>query len=259
MTQTWQLTPLITGDFLVLSFGNTGVVPYHIVSSEQFELAYDPVAQGVLAGPMVGQGATAASGQAAPFVDNLLFALSSSVTSINGVTDVFNPQEDFEILQLWFGIAPRHIRIWPKQPYNTFSSVMDNNIIPSSTYYDVGYVDGYDSPYNMPAPITEQFTLKNLSLNWTICNPLNGSAAAPMTWNPRLNFYVNRMLVEPVTQAPVVKSLLLGTRGAKRATIGNPITATPYDETSYGGAKPIPFDLALRSDFETLLKDAGYV
>jgi len=257
--QTWQLTPLITGDFLVLSFGNTGVVPYHVVSSQQFELAYDPVAQGVLAGRMVGQGATPSSSQSAAFVDNQLFALSSSVTTINGVTDVFNPQEDFEILQFWYGISPRHIRIWAKQPYNTFISVLDNNIIPSSTYYDVGYVDGYDSPYNMPAPVTERFALKNLSLNWALANPLNGSATAPMTWNPRLNFYINRMLVEPVTQAAVVKTLLLGTRSARRSTLGNPLVATPYDETSYGGAKPIPLDLALRPDFEGLLKEAGYV
>jgi len=256
--QTWQLNPLQMSDFLLITMGKDGVVPYQVVANEAFELAYDPVKQGVLAGPMVGQGATPSSTQSAAFVDNQLFALNSSVTSVNGVTDLFNIQKDYEILQFWFGIAPRHIRIWVKQPYNQFTTSLDNNVIPSSTYYDVGYYDGYDSPYNMPAPITENFSLKNLSVNWTLCNPLNGSATAPMTWNPRLNFYVNRLWVNPVKNSAVVKDLITGRRSAKRFTIGDPTTSTPYDPSAYGGATPIPIDYALRSDFDKLLKKAGY-
>ena len=256
--QTYQLSPLQVGDLLLLTMGKDGVVPYQVVSSEQFELAYDPVAQGVLAGPMVGQGAAPGSGFSAAFNDNLLFALSSSVTSINGVTDIFNIQRDFEILQFWYGISPRHIRVWVKQPYNQFTTSLDNNIIPSSTYYDVGYTDGYDSPYNFPAPVTENFSLKNLSVNWSLANPLNGSATAPMVWNPRLNFYINRLLVNPVKSAAVVRDMVLGRRSAKRFTIGDPTTSTPYDSGAYGGASPIPVDYAFRSDFEKLLVEAGY-
>jgi hypothetical protein len=255
---TWQLSPLQPGDLMLPTLGQDGMVPFQVVSNEAFELAYDPVKQGVLAGPMVGQGATPSSTQSAAYNDNLLFALSPTVTSINGVTDIFLIQKDFEILQFWFGIAPRHIRVWAKQPYNTFATTMDGNIIPSATYYDVGYFDGYDSPYNMPAPATEQFSLKNLSLNWTLCNPLNGSATAPMTWNPRLNFYINRILVAPVKSASVVRDMMLGRRPAKRFTIGDPTASVPYDAGVYGGAAPIPVDYSLRSDFEAILKKGGY-
>jgi hypothetical protein len=257
--QTWQLNPLIEGDYLLLTFGIDGVVPYQVISSEQFELVYDPVKQGVLPGPMVGQGATPSSSQAAAFNDNLLFALSSSVTSINGVTDLFNVQKDYEILQFWYGVAPRHIRVWMKQPYNQFSSTLDNNVIPSSTYYDVGYIDGYDSPYTAPAPITEGFSLKDLSVNWTLCNPLNGSAAAPMVWNPRLNFYINRMMVNPVKSGATVMDLLRGKRSAKRFTIGDPTTGTAYNPEAYGGAGPIPISYAMRADLASVLAKAGYV
>jgi hypothetical protein len=256
--ETWQLHPLKMGDLLIITFGNDGFVPYQVVANEAFELVYDPVKQGVLAGPMVGQGATPSSSQSAAYNDNLLFALSSSVTSINGVTDIFNIQKDFEMLQFWFGISPRHIRVWAKQPYSQFTTSLDNNVIPSSSYYDEGYFDGYDSPYNMPAPITEQLSLKNLSLNWTLCNPLNGSATAPMTWNPRLNFYINRFLVNPVKKASIVRDMVLGRRTAKRVTIGDPTTSVAYDETVYGGASPIPISYALRDDFEAALKSAGY-
>ena len=256
--QTWQLNPLQVGDLLLITIGKDGVVPYQVVASEASELAYDPVKQGVLAGPMVGQGATPSAVQAPAFNDNLLFALSAGVTSINGVTDIFNIQKDYEILQFWYGIAPRHIRVWQKQPYNTFADVLDNNIIPSASYIDVGYTDGYDSPYNMPAPVTESFSLKNLSVNWTLANPLNGSATAPMTWNPRLNFYINRMTVNPVKSAAVVRDMILNRRPAKRYTIGDPTTSTPYDKEAYGGASPIPISYALRTDFEAVLKAAGY-
>jgi hypothetical protein len=256
--QTWQLSPLMPGDLLLITLGQDGMVPFQVISQEAFELAYDPVKQGVLAGPMVGQGATPSSTQAGAFNDNLLFALSSSVTSINGVTDIFNIQKDYEILQFWFGIAPRHIRVWVKQPLNQFTTTLDQNIIPSSTYYDVGYYDGYDSPYGMPAPVTENFVMKNLSVNWTLCNPLNGSATAPMTWNPRINFYINRMMVAPVKNAAIVRAMMLGQKTAKRTTIGDPTTSVAYDDEAYGGASPIPVDYSLREDFNQLLKDAGY-
>lgn len=256
--QTWQLSPLQLGDFLLITMGKSGVVPFQVLANQGFELAYDPVKQGVLAGPMVGQGATPSAIQAAAYIDNMLFALSSTVTSINGVTDIFQIQKDFEILQFWFGIAPRHLRVWVKQPYNVFASAMDSNIIPASTYFDVGYYDGYDSPYNQPAPVTETFALKNLSVNWTLANPLNGSATAPMTWNPRLNFYINRMTVAPVKTAAIVKALLLGKQGAKRFTLGDPTTTVPYDSGPYGGAEPIPLAYASLSNFETLLTAAGY-
>jgi len=256
--QTWQLTPLMPADYLLLFMGNSGAVPFQVITNEAFELAYDPVKQGVLAGPMVGQGATPSASQSAAYVDNQELALSSSVTSINGVTDIFAVQKDFEILQFWFGIAPRHMRIWVKQPYNQFTTSMDLNIIPSSSYYDVGYYDGYDSPYNAPAPVTENFVLKDLSCNFTFANPLNGSAAAPMTWNPRLNFYINRMLVNPVKKASLVKALMTGKQAAKRYVIGDPTTATPYNPEGYGGASPIALSLAQRDDFEAVLKKAGY-
>jgi hypothetical protein len=256
--QTWQLNPLQPGDLLLLTFGNEGAVPFQITSTDAFELAYDPVKQGVLAGPQVGQGATPSATQAAAFLDNLLFALSPTVTSINGITDVFNIQEDFEIIQFWFGISPRTERVWVKQPYNTFTSVLDQNLIPSSTYYDLGYYDGFDSPYNMPAPVTENFVLKDLSVNWTLCNPLNGSSTAPMTWNPRLNFYINRMGVNAIESAQVVKEIFTGKRSAKRFPLGNPLASCPYNNEAYGGASPIPLSYALRADFDALLREAGY-
>lgn len=259
MTDRTELKPLQLGDFLVLSMGKSGVVPFHVLASKASELIYDPVKQGVLAGPMVGQGATPSASQAAAFVDNILFALSASATSINGVTDIFQIQKDFEILQFWYGIAPRHIRAWIKQPYSSFTTVLDNNIIPSSNYPDVGFVDGFDSPFNQPAPVSENFSLKNLSLNWTLENPTLGSATAPMTWNPRFNFYINRIAVEPVKEAATVKALLLGRQYANRHTIGDPMGTVPYDAEAYGGATPIPLSYALRSDFETVLKKAGYV
>jgi hypothetical protein len=74
-----------------------------------------------------------------------------------------------------------------------------------------------------------------------------------------LNFYINRMIVQPVRSASLVKALFLGRQAAKRATVGDPTTATSYDPNVYGGASPIPLSFAQRADFETVLKEAKYI
>lgn len=222
------LRPLVKDDYLVASFGDaTGSVPYRLLRATPFSLVYDPVKQGVLSGSL---GATT-------FLDNQQFALSASVTNLSGVTDIFQVQADGEILQLWFGVAPRQLRVWAKQPYGQFVGVMDNNMNPQASFPDLGYVHGFDSPFDRPAPRTEMTVFKNIGVNWALYNP------GPWPINPRFYFFVNRMFVQVVKDPKVAVALLNHQVPAHHVSIGNPQNTVTYTASSYEGVKPIPSSL----------------
>ncbi len=254
------LRPLRADDYLVFSFGAgadaTGpeaVVPFRVVrQSGVFDLVYDPVRQLAISGPMVGPGVTPVSGQSASFLDNILFGLNSSVTNINGVTDIFMPQMNYEVLQVWYGIAPSYIRAWLKQPYNAFVTAMDQNIIPASTYPDVGYVDGFDSPYGHPASETEFFTLQGLSANFALYNP------TPLVINPRFNFAVNRMMVRPVRDPEKIRRLVLHDMPAHYVSIANPTGQATFPGQNYGAIRTINRADVTAKDYVAILAKLGY-
>jgi hypothetical protein len=229
------LKPLRKDDYLVISLGDSvGSVPFVVRRATAFPLVYDPVKQGVFSGMMAPVGAAPSGSQVASFVDNVLLALSSAVTSIAGVTDVFQLLKQYEILQAWFGVAPRQLRVWAKQPYGQFVGVMDGSMNPSSTYPDVGFVHGYDSPFGRPAKETELTILRNTSVNWAFQNP------GPWPINPRLWFFINRMFVEPVKDPALALSLVSRRIPAHHTSIGNPENTVTFDSPSYGQIKPIP-------------------
>jgi len=250
-----QLRPLQKDDYFVTNFGDSaGSVPFVVRRATVFPLPYDPVKQGVLGGQMVQAGGTPSGSQVAAFLDNQLFALSSTVTSIAGVTDIFQIQQNYEVLQVWFGVAPRQLRVWAKQPYGQFVGVLDNNVNPSSTYPDVGFIHGFDSPFSRPNKETELTIFRNLSVNWALYNP------GPWPINPRFLFVINRMFVRPVTDPQLALALLQRRLPAHHTSVGNPQNSVPFDSDSYGKVKPIPkevLDLSVADAVPKLAK-LGY-
>lgn len=253
------LGPLVPDDYLVLNVGADKWVPLQCKRATLFDFLYDPVLQGALGGVLAPAGAAAGTGQVAAWQDNILLAISASATgangttqSINGVTDIFQVQQAYEVLQLWMGIAPKPTRFWLKQPIGAFVNVMDQNLVPTTNFPDVGFLDGYESPYVAPSTRSEWFSLANLSANFAFFNPEH------VPRNPRFHIVVNRMIVRPVVDPGVIASLLRRTRPAKYASIGSPAVEVPFNGEPYGDIEPISPSVLDEPDVAGALADLGY-
>lgn len=221
-------------DLLLLNIGPDQFVPFVVRRAKGNELLYDPVLQVAIAGPQVPSGATASASQAATFVDNVQFGLSPTVTSISNVNDIFWNLAPYEIYQVFVGVAPRYERVWIKQPYGNFQTGLEQAITPTSTYPDVGFFDGFRSPYGRPSRTTETFILVSTSVNFTLYN------AAPWIVSPRFAFFINRLFVQPVRDPAVVKALLNRSIHARYYSMGNPLNGIPWPKSYYGDIDPLP-------------------
>lgn len=226
-------TLLRENDYLMVNAGVDMFYPFEVRRQVTAELVYDPVKQAVLAGPMVAPGATPSASQAAAYLQQVQFALSSSVTTINGVTDIFALLDDFEMYQVFYGVAPRQLRTWVQQPNGATVAVLDQNIIPSSSYTDVGYIDGFLSPYEAPSKRSEFLTFKALSVSWNLAN------SGPWNINPRFYFYINRCYVAPVADASIVQRMLKRTMPCHYVSMGTPKVNQPFPKANYGGISPL--------------------
>jgi len=234
MTIADDLTQLLQeSDYLVLNTGLDEYVPLVVRRQALNPLVYDPVKQGAIAGPMVQVGGTPGGGQAAGYIQNVQFGLSTSVTSISGVTNIMTLLDGLEIYQVFWGVAPRQMRVWLMEPGGQFVSSLDQNIVPSQSYPDVGYLDGYLSPYLAPSRFSEFFSLNSVLVSFTLENP------GPWPVNPRFYFLVNRLYVEPVDDPAIVQRLLKRTMPARYASMGLPTANIPWPTYNYDGIRPL--------------------
>jgi hypothetical protein len=250
-----DLPYLRESDYVLLNVGVDQYVPLVVRRQQLAELVYDPVAQGTLAGPQVPPGGSPSASQSANYVAQLQLGLSAAVTSINGVFDIFQLLDDLEVYQVFFGIAPRQHRVWVQQPLGSFVTGLDQNIVPSASYEDVLQVDGFQSPYGSPSPLSEFFSLKGLSVSFALANP------APWPVNPRLDFYMNRLYVQPVGDPAIVQRLMKRSIPARYVSMGLPKTNMPWPASNYNKAQPLPSALgdASLAQIVAFLKKAGYI
>lgn len=230
--------PLRENDLVLFNFGPASWVPMQVKRRKLTGVIYDPVLQGALGGVLAPNGATPGTGQVSSFQSNVLLSLSSTQTSINGVTDIFQTFKDYEILQVYAGIAPNWVRVWVQQPGGTgqFTTQLDNNINPTSTYPDVGFFDGYEdgSPFVAPTRRGEFFTFANYSASFAFDNPHNIPAS------PRLNFLINRAFVTPVTDPKMMVRMFQRSVPVRTVSVGLPDTEQTFNGKAYGNITPIP-------------------
>lgn len=249
-----DLPILRESDYLLLNVGVDQFVPFVVRRQALNELIYDPVLQGAIAGPQVGPGVTPGVGQAASYLAQIQLGLSNSVTSIAGVFDIFGMLDPLEMYQVFFSVAPRPHRVWVQQPVGAFIQGLEQNIVPSTTYADILGIDGESSPYGRPSPASEFFSLSSLSVTFALENP------QPWPVNPRLDFLINRIYVQPVNDPALVQRLLKRAVPAHYFSMGNPKVNLPYSSTAYNGAKPLPSGAGdLPTDkLKVLLAKQGY-
>jgi|GEM_PF-1327343 hypothetical protein len=256
-------------DYVVLNTGTDEYVPLVVRRQSLNPLVYDPVLQGALAGPMVQVGEVPGAGQAPGYIQNLQLPLLNTVTSIAGVTNIFTLLDELELYQVFWGVAPRQMRVWLQQPGGSFVAALDQNIVPSQTYPDVGFLDGFDSPYKSPSRYSEFFSLNSILISFVLANP------GPWPVNPRFYFLVNRLYVDPVTDPAIVQRLLKRTMPARYVSLGAPNVNLPWPSNNYGKIQPLgaeagdlppysssrgkPKNSAASTSVEQALISAGYL
>jgi hypothetical protein len=174
------------------SYGNTGLVAANNI------------------GPMVPYGTTAVpTGYQSYYVELNKLPLAK----IQNIADVFKIEDINQIYQVFMGISPSYLRVGLR--LNTTSiTTLNQSIAPSQSFVDLFDIDGFTSPYDEPSPESEFYVLKPLTIGFTLMNPVT------IPINPRLQFFINRLMVEPIPQnlhAPILNNAV----PAKKVSLGS--------------------------------------
>ncbi len=135
------------------------------------------------------------------------------LAKIQNISDVFKIEDTNQIYQVFMGIAPSYLRVGLR--LNTVSTTtIGQSIALSQSFLDLFNIDGYTSPFNEPSPESEFYVLKPLTVGLTLVNPVT----VPI--NPRLQFFINRLMVEPIPQN-LHAAILSNSMPAKKVSIGS--------------------------------------
>ena len=219
---------------LLLSVAEDEYMPLRIIRSQISSLYYNFISNisGFLPLGPTGN-SSPPSGNQSYFVDNQQLGIQA----IQGAQNIFRLSKAGEILQVFYGISPSYLRTMLKQPLQTFVFNLDTEtatIIPQPSFIEMG-IDGFQSPLRLPQPETEFFVIGGVSVRFTLMN------MAPIAISPSLNFIINRLAVEPVTDAGLIRSMIEGRIPAKVADLGaiDADTGTDVRYELYGMKGPV--------------------
>jgi len=201
------------GHYLVVSPAKDVYYGFKVVRKQELILNYNLATETTNnAGPMIPYGWTSIpTGYQNYYVEINKLPLAK----IQNVTDMFKIENDNEIWQVFMGIAPSYLKIGLR--INTASATaISNSIAPSQSFLDLFAVDGFTSPFDEPASESEFFAMKPLTIGLTLMNPVT------IPINPRLQFFINRIIVDPIPPN-VQNAIMSGSVPAKKVSIGNVI------------------------------------
>ncbi len=216
--------PILKENYIVAFQTGSGLLPYKVIKKEVIPFIYDVLEENGNLPPLspVTQNITGLS----PFILDLS---TLQLTSIQNVQDMFNLTRQNEVLQVFTGIQPSYVRFVYKQPITTKMMALDNNITVSSSFYQQGY-DGFISPFNSPSPDTEIFVVPGLSFSMLLIN----TVTVPV--QPTVNFIINRMQVEKITDPKTIQDIQSGRIPAKIVSLGLPFESVSSNiSASFGG------------------------
>jgi hypothetical protein len=242
-----RLSPLRERDFVLFGFDVDAWVPFQVLRRR---LSYFPYSFAKNIGGFNGAAAStwknlAGGAENMPVLANApansqVTSQSANFQAVSGVTDIFQVQQDFEILQVWAGLAPSVLRFWVQQPPSQYVNLFDNNLYPltqSGQGLDIGMIDGFDSPYNYPAQESEFFSFKNIQLQFSLANPVPEQIA------PRVLFVMNQLKVIPVTDPAMVVNIFSGRVPRRVATIGAAMASVSWSGAGYAGVQALPSNI----------------
>lgn len=189
---------ILLENYLLMLVFPDGYVPLRVVRRDPlFYYIYDPVKEGAYAGPV--PAATTTDG-----ITNLGWQSPQLFTSknITGVPpNVLRVTIEDHIYQVFFGVAPSAARVYRNIPAQTSQAQLDIYSW-SQSYNMFGWIDGFDSPFYNPSPLSEMILTPELDVAFGIANPL------PIPISPLFNFVINRIQVDVVRDADLVNLML---------------------------------------------------
>jgi hypothetical protein len=225
------------GDTLVASTGydddyqTYGLLPFRVVKTNVFQYVYDlttnitgflplgPYPTGAI--PNVAQGYWVANQQL-------------NVLSLANVTNLFLIQQNYEVIQAFIGVSPSYLRVYPQQPITQIDGYLDQSQTPGQSFPNLGYYDGFLSPYERPGLESELLVLGGYEPSFNFFNPVG----IPIT--PRLNIFINRMVIAPIMDAKTAQAIACGTLhdpSPRIISVGAPQNQVAFNTSLYPGAK----------------------
>jgi len=164
-------------------------------------------------------------------------------------TNIFAVKEKKHAYQLFYGMSPSLLQMFPAYPRETEINQLDVGIhLPTYTIF--GFIDGFESPLDAPSPRSMLFVPYGPLIGWAFYN------YAPYAIQPLIRFIVNRLVIEPIKDPDLVMKIIGGREPCTFATIGgvdSPWGTSKENYKDWWGVQPVSL-LASKSDVEKALK-----
>lgn len=214
-----------------------GILPLRILAREMIQYKYQAVTE-------TGEGARTAGGTATSVIAADTQEDPASLTlSESNLDNVLRVTDCNHVYQVFMGIKPSAIRQYLYYPTEKSRRNLDVKSIFNKSPY--GYIDGFESPYNMPSEQTEIWIPKNIDVGFAWHNPLSSAEQID------INLFIIRYLIKVIRDADTTESILKGKLPIRIATLGG-LDSFTYDSRNIYNADLIPFD-ASREQIEAAL------
>lgn len=116
------------------------------------------------------------------------------------------------IYQVFMGWKPGVIRQYLYYPFDQARRNLDVKAIWNKGPF--GYIDGYESPYNYPSPMTEMFIPKDIDVGFAWWNP------STVAETVEEQIFIRRLEVEILRDADLIENILKGKQPCRITTLG---------------------------------------
>ena len=158
-------------------------------------------------------------------------------------TNIFAVKEKDHLYQLFYGVSPSPLRVFPAYPRETEINHLDVGLHTQS-YTIFGFVDGFETPLNKPSPHSRLFVPYGPLIGFAFYN------YAPYSIKPMMRFIVNRLKVETIKDVDLIMKILQSRVKCTFATIGgieSPWGTTKVNYKDWWGVEPVSL-LATRDE-----------
>lgn len=168
-----------------------GYIFFRVSAREFFPILYDPFAE-----------ITNFAGAGSVDMSTLQYINAKELPSTTlASTNIFKISKAEHIYQLFYGVSPGVTRIFTAYPRETEINQLDEGLHTPS-YPIFGFMDGFESPLDLPSPRSQIFVPMGPLLAFAFYNP------APYSIKPMLRFAVNRLLVEVIKDRELVTKII---------------------------------------------------
>jgi len=164
-------------------------------------------------------------------------------------TNIFKVDEKDHLYQLFYGVSPSVLRVFPAYPRETEVNQLDIGLH-TTTYNIFGFIDGFETPLNKPSPRSQVFLPYGPLIGFGFYN------YAPYSIKPMMRFIVNRLKVAVITDVDLIMKILQRRVECTLATIGgidNPWGTSKDNYKNWWNVQPVSL-LATRDEVASAVR-----